>query len=468
VIAATLAACASGGEAGADNGEFGSEDGDLGDEGPGLNDDVTGTGGAPGAELSDDPGGAAGTGDGSGADWENGGSPTPGVPAGAARTDIRCTYGSVPDPYSLAEMQDSGPYEVGTKNVTFTDPNRVTPANGSFAGSDVRRLDTTIWYPGGAKPLLGLLGPHPVAEDGPFPLIVYSHGFSSSRDEGATLGEHLASHGYIVIAPSFPLSSWNARGGPTLDDIADQPKDQSFLIDQMEAKSLLASDHFYGSVDVDRVGAAGVSMGGMTTSLLTFHATLHDSRIKAAATVAGPASMFSEEFYDHRAIPILGLHGDIDAIVNYDTNARRLLERAAPYSNLLTIEGASHTAFAPIPLEALVLPIFGSLVAPEGSHSANPDRLGCGVIADSLPDSTDFLRNLGGPQNGLTDSDDPMPCGMEFLSQPAIDPEEQRRVAVRAVLSFFQAYLGPDADTRERSCHYLYEELPGEPGLTLE
>jgi predicted dienelactone hydrolase len=86
-------------------------------------------------------------------------------------------------------------------------------------------LVTEVWYPGSATGAL--------LEDGPLPLVVWSHGYASSRTAQAALGEHLASHGYVVAAPDFPLSTFTAPGGPTVADVASQPGDVRAVIDHL-------------------------------------------------------------------------------------------------------------------------------------------------------------------------------------------------------------------------------------------
>ncbi|MDE0454442.1 MAG: hypothetical protein OXJ63_03935, partial [Gammaproteobacteria bacterium] len=39
---------------------------------------------------------------------------------------------------------------------------------------------------------------------GPFPLVVYSHGFGCYRESYAGLTDHWASHGYAVVLPEHP------------------------------------------------------------------------------------------------------------------------------------------------------------------------------------------------------------------------------------------------------------------------
>ncbi len=383
-------------------------------------------------------------------------------PTTQSRSSVNCTYGAAASSLTSVELAAPGAFEVDSETDTWYDTSRPAVSDDWWA-PDGRPLAVQIWYPATSE--WWELDSHVVGSD--LPLVVYSHGFSSSKDEASFLGAHLASHGYIVIAPTFPLTNLQTPGGPDMADIVNQPGDVSFLIDQMLAKSSLASDKFFGTVDGDRVAVAGTSLGGMTSSLVTYHRSLHDPRIKAAVTLAGPGSMFDTSFYDHRAVPLLALHGDIDAIVDYDHNALRTVERAAPYATLVTIENGSHTAFAPIPFEDLVLDVLGALVAPDGAHPDNPDRLGCGIIADNMPENASFLDAMGGAANGMTTADDPTPCAMTYLSQAAIEPSVQREIAAVAVLAFFEAYMAEELPRREAACIFLDEGLPDIPGVSV-
>jgi hypothetical protein len=62
-------------------------------------------------------------------------------------------------------------YTVGELHETYIDPTRSTPANGAVPAHRDRTLDTLIFYPkavhGGG------------AVQGPFPLIVFAHGFGA-------------------------------------------------------------------------------------------------------------------------------------------------------------------------------------------------------------------------------------------------------------------------------------------------
>ncbi|HSS09209.1 MAG TPA: hypothetical protein VLL25_04955, partial [Acidimicrobiales bacterium] len=124
------------------------------------------------------------------------------------------------------------PFAVGHRVETFTDTSRSTPANRSVPGHPGRALVTTIYYPATGTP------PRPAA--GPFPLIVFAHGFTGQGSDYDALLSSWATAGYVVAAPDFPLSNRRAAGGPSVVDYFNQPADVSFVI---TAVSKLSADH---------------------------------------------------------------------------------------------------------------------------------------------------------------------------------------------------------------------------------
>src|SRR5262249_47079336 len=139
--------------------------------------------------------------------------------AASATTDVL-------DQRASTAYQLPGRYAVGTTSMTLVDSSRPTMANGPSPGASDRPLATLVWYPadgaGGADA--------PVAHDGsPFPLVVFSHGLGAPPNQSTQYTIHLASHGYVVVAPAFPLSKLGAPGGPTLADAPNQAGDVSFL-----------------------------------------------------------------------------------------------------------------------------------------------------------------------------------------------------------------------------------------------
>src|SRR5262245_34754190 len=139
-----------------------------------------------------------------------------------ARAAEHCAGVVVP---TSAQLAAPGPRAVGVRTFAFVDGGRPTPPNGSFPGAPTRTLTTEVWYPAtapGRDTALDMAG-------APYPLVVHSHGFLDGRTGEAYLAQHLASRGYVVAAPDYPLSNGGAPGGPTFADVANQPGDWSFV-----------------------------------------------------------------------------------------------------------------------------------------------------------------------------------------------------------------------------------------------
>jgi len=351
-------------------------------------------------------------------------------------------------PPTSAEVLAAGAYGVGVTTVIFTDTSRETMPNRGQAGSPSRRLVTEIWYPAAKvanQPAEGQRNAEFDGSGGPYPLIIYSHGFSDLRIGGAYVGKHLASHGYIVAAADFPLTNFNTLGGPNGADLVNQPGDVSFLIDSLLAGG--EQNRFAGAVDEDRIGLAGLSFGGATTSLATFHRDLGDPRVRAAATLAGGGCNFSEKFYSFASVPLLILHGDIDGIVPYPENGVYGYGIARAPKYFLTVKGGSHTAFSEIAAALLDLvdnPDAQACIALSGGSSASDSGEGVG-----FPD-------IGGEDVGIIDGT----CGRACVGPypRSIRPPRQRQLALLGILPFFEAHLRGRADMRAFLEHRLAAE----------
>ena len=336
-------------------------------------------------------------------------------------------------PLSSAEEAAPGNAGVGGMTIVFEDTSRPTMPNGTYPGSPTRKLTTEIWYPtlpdaaASADPI----------RNAPYPLVMYSHGFMGTRTSEASLARHLASHGYVVASPDFPLTNFNAPGRPNVNDVANQPGDVSFLITKLLERNLDPQNPLVGAIDAQRIGAAGLSLGGLTTYLVAFHPSLRDPRIKAAAPLAGPGCFFANAFFS-TALPLLVVHGDIDAIVPYQQNAVAAFSHARRPKYLITLRAGSHTGFTD------AADLFAGV--------PNPDTVGCGQLTGALPSGdnggAEFLALLGGPSAGIFPGDCPAACTSRSLP-PAISARRQRELTRMAVLSFFEGYLRNDSRSRE-------------------
>ncbi len=349
--------------------------------------------------------------------------------------------GRQPEPFpansaSEARLQP-GPLEVVHYDLTLVDDSRPTNANGDYPGDPVRTLTGRVW--------------HPAQKTGaPYPLVIYSHGFFSNIEGGAYIAQHLASFGYVVAAVNFPLTNFSAPGGPNVMDVVNQPGDVSFVIDNMLAANTTAGHVLEGMIDPARIGLTGISLGGMTTILTTFHPEWRDKRVRAALAIAGPTSMFTERFFTHADVPFLMLAGDIDALVPYRSNAAPVPDIVS-HSQLVTLAGASHAGFAG-PAAGL-------------RWLDNPDTVACltvrGSVDDSLAEDEPWYDRIGTVEQGINHAAvnelcrmDPLPSAMNVLRQHMIT-----RVVVS---SFFQSQFAADPDVRAAARDYLSDTLASE------
>lgn len=285
-------------------------------------------------------------------------------------------------------LAERGPFAVGVSTLTLVDESRPTDANGSYAGAEVRTLLTEVWYPAQGVSSKQETRDAPLdRSSAPYPLIVFSHGYTGIRRQSTSYTSHLASHGYVVVSPDYPLTNMNAPGGPRLSDVLNQPGDVSFLIDSFLGFSREAGHQFEGAIDEEAIGVTGHSLGGLTTLLATF-GPLRDRRIKAALPIAGPACLVGADTYGTPTVPMLVMAGSEDLIVSWDS-VRAAYDMAQPPRYLLAILGGNHLRFADLDSDDSGL---GALEAGEGfleevsrvAQATGADLMSC--VTDTAPD----------------------------------------------------------------------------------
>jgi dienelactone hydrolase len=245
-------------------------------------------------------------------------------------------------------------YAVGSRKIVFVDHSRSTQANGSYPGAPDRTIPVLVLYPA-AGSAGGPSHPNakPARRGGPFPLVVFSHGFTASGPAyGEVLLRRIAAHGYVVAAPTFPLSNGAAPGGPLLVDYLNQPDDVTFVITKM-----LAANRGDGALshlmDPKAVGAMGHSLGAITTLGVTYNRCCLDKRIKAAVPISGIKLPFGSSSWAWPAVPLLLIHGDHDGTVPYVGSTTAYREAKTP-KFLLTLLGAPHTPLGAPYLDVIV------------------------------------------------------------------------------------------------------------------
>lgn len=272
------------------------------------------------------------------------------ISGGVAVAATSAGAGAVRPTARAGRVAPIGTYAVGQISQTFVDPSRPTGANGSFPGSASRSLLTAIYYPATGAPSDK---PTPNAPfntgHGPYPLILFSHGATARGVYYEGVIKKWVSAGYVVAAPDYPLSSANPPGGVNfgrgVSDAPNQPADASFVISQVltldKTKKLVG-----GTIDPQHIGAAGHSLGAITTYGLVYSACCHDKRIAAAVPMSGiigivePAANY---FQGPTNTALFSLHGNADPIVPYQTDLDGFAKAKAP-KFFLTFVGAGHIA----------------------------------------------------------------------------------------------------------------------------
>ena len=241
-------------------------------------------------------------------------------------------------------------YAVGVHTETFVDPDRPTKANGTALKQPDRSLETTIFYPAVGTPAAAPATDPPVEDaapardDGPFPLIVFGHGYGGSPGAYESLLRSWAAAGYVVAAPRFPLTNGAAAGGIDAGDFQHQPGDMSFVITSMLEASKKDAGPLSGLVSPHGIGVAGHSLGGITTLGIAAHTCCRDARVKAAVALSADPIPFPTGKFDYaKAPPILLVHGTADQAIAYDASVE-VFNRAKSPKGLVTITDGDHGA----------------------------------------------------------------------------------------------------------------------------
>lgn len=212
----------------------------------------------------------------------------------------------------------------------------------------------------------------PAPGNGPFPVILFSHGLGGTREGYEYLGQFWAGHGYVAVHLQHAGSDdgvWKNAGigkrMSAMQSAAKNPRnamervqDVSFVLDQLEPRCR-TNAVWSARLDLKRVGVAGHSFGAHTTLAVAGAAyssfglgSGREARVLAAIPMSAPApankSRLDEAFVGVK-IPCLHMTGTQD---NSPIGETKAAERRLPFDHcrnsdqfLITFTGGDHAIF---------------------------------------------------------------------------------------------------------------------------
>ena len=99
------------------------------------------------------------------------------------------------------------------------------------------------------------------SSEGPYPLIIVSHGYTGSRLMFTYLTENLASKGYVVVSIDHTDSTFKDANNFN-STLLNRSLDDLFVLNEMARLSSDSSSFLKGLVNTDKAGLIGYSMGG--------------------------------------------------------------------------------------------------------------------------------------------------------------------------------------------------------------
>lgn len=278
-------------------------------------------------------------------------------------------------------------------------------------------LDITIWYPAlnpdkleesttypyvvkmGMPDMGATVTGHAIVEapynldDGSYPLVIVSPGFLLGRTNYVWLTEHLASHGFVVIAPEH-----HEQLDETLSDFSKssilRPEDITEVLDYVDAE-VNDSGLFAGLIDTEQVAVVGHSLGGYTSltiagaqmdfayitdlcaeaeqagdpnawlcGLILPYASdmaelagfdlvseglwqsMDDGRVDVIIPMAGDAYMFGDAGLANISIPVMAIGGTADTGTPYAWGTQPTFDYVSSENKILVgLENAEHMIF---------------------------------------------------------------------------------------------------------------------------
>lgn len=309
--------------------------------------------------------------------------------------------------------EPTGPHPVGTMTDVLVDASRKELYSGN--PDDDRKFMIQTWYPAGStqglQPApwmedaariapeiaswLGLPGfsldhlelartssyqDAPVdRENGPYPVLLFSHGWGGFRAQNTYQMQELASHGYIVVGLEHPYGAV-ATVFPDGEMVRNNPQalgrdgedseftlnaqrlvdqwagDMAFTLDTLQVRNTTPGDPLEGVMDLERVGVLGHSTGGGATVQFCGTDLRCDSGLPMDAFMTPVSDMVLEEGARQ---PFLFLFSEDWSSAGNDALFDQFYQNLDTPVGILTILGTSHYDFSDLPALSPLAPYLG-------------------------------------------------------------------------------------------------------------
>jgi len=279
--------------------------------------------------------------------------PSTQAPTTAAPTTIPPTTGA--DAFAATRFDQRGPYGVGVTTLSLADRKVEVfyPADpAATAGAPTDSYRTADVFPEGLRALVppamdgtfdvGAVRDVAATTDGPFPIVIYSHGFGGYRQVANFYLAHLASWGFVVASADHVERSIVALATGQLSDAA-RGKDLDDVvatIAALEAENTRAGGLLEGRVNPESIGITGHSAGAQTA----LRAAGSNDRIDAFVSISGGLSLMGEPAPSIPGKPALVVAGELDKVVEA-TKSAALYEGLGSPKYHVEIAGAGHNSF---------------------------------------------------------------------------------------------------------------------------
>ncbi|QXC60203.1 dienelactone hydrolase family protein [Aquihabitans sp. G128] len=318
-----------------------------------------------------------------------------------------------------AAYEGDGPHQVGTTSFALADGRRVVawyPAADAAEDQPKETFDIASLLspalqakiPADKRPIYEI-DAHPGADqatDGPFPVVLFSHGYAGFPEQSADLVTHLASWGFVVVAPDHVERSLSGLLGVAAKGVPKQtdPKVLSLALDAAIGDAKREQSPLHDLLDVDRVAVVGHSAGAGAA----YAEATAEPRVKAFISYSvGFQGEGDEAPPATPKVPGMVMAGTDDGIIPFAESEKVYAAMAAP-KYFVKIDGAGHLVFSDLCLigrdlgglaglikeVGLDLPAQFSRLASDGCEQGDLDPVKAFPAIDHL--SVAFLRSTFG------------------------------------------------------------------------